>query len=168
LRHQDTRLFRCSINFGILPKQSSTVASRAGKYRQNSRKHSILPVFRARAQERIPTKEPATLYLAGILRPNRVHWKPLELKNTGNPTGKVPSCRYFAQEHRREYRQNSRQRPILPVFRAKTWKNYRQTHPSCTVLNVLECFANAKQATTRSAMYSVLRTCCRASRKSKY
>lgn len=51
-RHQDVRLLRSSINFEILPKQEALEVSRAENYRQNSRKRSILPVFRAKTGSR--------------------------------------------------------------------------------------------------------------------
>lgn len=47
-RHQDVRLLRSSINFEILPKQEALEVSRSENYRQNSRKRSILPVFRGK------------------------------------------------------------------------------------------------------------------------
>jgi len=50
------------------------------------------------SRQTIPVKEPETLLLAGISRQRRAPQRPIEPKNTGKTTGKVPSCRYLAQK----------------------------------------------------------------------
>ena len=132
-------------------------SSRVEKYRQNSRKRSILSVFRAK------------------LRPS-------EPKTTDKPAGNAPSCRYFARKKRNNYRQNSRKRSILSVFRTRAQEKIPTKQPETLHLagisrqrrekipvnhtdrpsmHVLECVANVMQATMRSAMYSASRTYCR-------
>jgi hypothetical protein len=145
---QDVRLLRSSTNFEILPKRGATEA------------------FRAEITDKTIGNAPSCRYLAlkhtGKTVGNAPSCRYLAPKHTDKTVGNAPSCRYLAPKHTDKTVGNA---PSCRYFALKHGatetsraEKYRQNHPNCTVLNVLECVANANQATTRSAMYSASRT----------